>query len=102
MGLLVDKEPVIGEARWSWVSSSSSFKTWQETDYLIVDLPPGTGDAQLTMIQAVDISGAVIVTTPQAIAVQDAIRGVEMFKNWMYRSLDWLKIWPTYNFQMVP
>jgi ATP-binding protein involved in chromosome partitioning len=53
---------------------------WGELDVLIVDLPPGTGDAQLTMIQAVPISGAVIVTTPQKIAVLDAVRGVEMFK----------------------
>ena len=53
---------------------------WGELDVLIVDLPPGTGDAQLTMIQAVPISGAVIVTTPQKIAVLDAVRGVEMFR----------------------
>jgi len=52
---------------------------WAPLDYLIVDLPPGTGDAQLTMIQATPISGAVIVTTPQDIALLDAIRGLEMF-----------------------
>ena len=54
--------------------------SWAPLDYLIVDLPPGTGDAQLTMIQAVPISGSVIVTTPQDVALLDAVRGVEMFR----------------------
>ncbi len=53
---------------------------WAPLDYLIVDLPPGTGDAQLTMIQAVPISGSIIVTTPQDVALLDAVRGVEMFR----------------------
>jgi ATP-binding protein involved in chromosome partitioning len=53
---------------------------WGELDVLIVDLPPGTGDAQLTMIQTVPISGAVIVTTPQQVAVIDAVRAIEMFR----------------------
>jgi ATP-binding protein involved in chromosome partitioning len=53
---------------------------WGETDYLVVDLPPGTGDAQLTMIQATPISGALIVTTPQDLALLDAERGVAMFE----------------------
>ncbi|MBX2798527.1 MAG: Mrp/NBP35 family ATP-binding protein [Myxococcales bacterium] len=46
---------------------------------MIIDLPPGTGDAQLTLIQAVDLSGAVIVTTPQTVALADAVRGISMF-----------------------
>lgn len=54
---------------------------WAPLDVLVIDLPPGTGDAQLTMIQAVDLSGSVIVTTPQDVAVLDAIRGVEMFRS---------------------
>ncbi|MCS7292403.1 MAG: Mrp/NBP35 family ATP-binding protein [Gloeomargarita sp. SKYBB_i_bin120] len=53
---------------------------WGELDYLLVDLPPGTGDAQLTLAQAVPMAGAVIVTTPQKVAVADARRGLEMFR----------------------
>ena len=53
---------------------------WGELDYLIVDLPPGTGDIQLTLSQQVPLTGAVIVTTPQDIALMDARRGVKMFQ----------------------
>ena len=53
---------------------------WGELDYLIVDLPPGTGDAQLTIAQRVPLSGAVIVTTPQDIALIDARKGLAMFQ----------------------
>jgi ATP-binding protein involved in chromosome partitioning len=53
---------------------------WGELDYLIVDMPPGTGDAQLTMAQAVPMAGAVIVTTPQTVSLQDARRGLKMFQ----------------------
>jgi len=53
---------------------------WGPLDVLVIDLPPGTGDAQLTMIQGAPVSGAVIVTTPQDIALLDAVRGVEMFR----------------------
>jgi ATP-binding protein involved in chromosome partitioning len=53
---------------------------WGELDYLIVDLPPGTGDAQLSLVQATQVSGAVIVTTPQEVAVGDALRGGRMFE----------------------
>ena len=52
---------------------------WGELDYMIVDLPPGTGDAQLTLLQTVPVTGAVIVTTPQGVALEDARRGLEMF-----------------------
>jgi ATP-binding protein involved in chromosome partitioning len=53
---------------------------WGELDYLIVDMPPGTGDAQLTLAQAVPMAGAVIVTTPQQVALIDARRGLKMFQ----------------------
>jgi len=53
---------------------------WGELDFLLIDLPPGTGDIHLTMVQAVPITGAVIVSTPQNIALADAKRGVAMFK----------------------
>jgi len=53
---------------------------WGELDYLIVDLPPGTGDAQLTICQAVPLAGGVIVTTPQDVALLDSKKSVNMFK----------------------
>ncbi|MGH9806870.1 MAG: iron-sulfur cluster carrier protein ApbC [Terriglobia bacterium] len=53
---------------------------WRELDYLIVDLPPGTGDIQLTLAQKVPVTGAVIVTTPQDIALIDARKGLKMFE----------------------
>ena len=52
---------------------------WGELDYLVVDLPPGTGDTQLTLLQTVPVTGAVIVTTPQTVAVDDARKGLRMF-----------------------
>jgi ATP-binding protein involved in chromosome partitioning len=53
---------------------------WNDLDYLVIDMPPGTGDIQLTLAQKVPVSGSVIVTTPQDLALLDARKGVEMFR----------------------
>jgi ATP-binding protein involved in chromosome partitioning len=53
---------------------------WGELDYLIVDLPPGTGDVQLSLIQMVPLTGAVLVTTPSAVALADVRKAIEMFR----------------------
>src|SRR5829696_2220972 len=53
---------------------------WGQLDYFIVDMPPGTGDAQLSLVQSTNVHGAVIVTTPQEVSVGDALRGVRMFE----------------------
>jgi ATP-binding protein involved in chromosome partitioning len=53
---------------------------WGDLDYLVIDLPPGTGDVQLTLAQKIPISGAVIVTTPQQVALADAVKGLKMFQ----------------------
>jgi ATP-binding protein involved in chromosome partitioning len=53
---------------------------WGDLDFMVIDLPPGTGDAQLTLTQALRLSGAVIVTTPQEVSLIDARKGLEMFR----------------------
>jgi ATP-binding protein involved in chromosome partitioning len=53
---------------------------WGELDYLVIDLPPGTGDAQLTLAQVLPLSGAIIVTQPMQVAALDALRGLKMFE----------------------
>lgn len=53
---------------------------WGELDYLVIDLPPGTGDAQLSLAQSISVSGGVIVTLPQQVSLEDARRGLEMFR----------------------
>ena len=82
MGYLVtDKTPMV----WRGPMVSGALQQmlnqtlWQDLDYLIIDLPPGTGDIQLTLSQQVPVNGAVIVTTPQDIALADAVKATEMF-----------------------
>jgi ATP-binding protein involved in chromosome partitioning len=53
---------------------------WGELDYLLIDLPPGTGDVQLTLIQTVAVTGAVVVTTPSTVALADVRKAIEMFR----------------------
>lgn len=83
MGFLIDKDqPVIwrGPMLNGIIRQFLYQADWGELDYLIVDLPPGTGDAQLTMAQAVPMAGAVIVTTPQTVALLDSRKGLKMFQ----------------------
>ena len=83
IGFMVSEDtPMI----WRGPMVASTIKTfvnkvlWDNIDFLIIDMPPGTGDALLTFSQEIDIDGAVIVTTPQDIAIIDVKRGIEMFK----------------------
>ena len=83
MGFLVDEDaPMIwrGPMVQSAIQQMLNDVEWGELDYLIVDLPPGTGDAQLTMAQRVPLAGAVIVSTPQDIALLDARKALNMFR----------------------
>jgi ATP-binding protein involved in chromosome partitioning len=83
MGFWVDPEkPVIwrGPMVHKYLTVFLTQINWGDLDFLIVDLPPGTGDAQLTMTQTVPLSGAVIVTTPQDVSLIDARKGLEMFR----------------------
>ena len=54
---------------------------WGELDYLLIDLPPGTGDIHLTMVQAVPVTGAIAISTPQEISMIDVVKGISMFQN---------------------
>jgi ATP-binding protein involved in chromosome partitioning len=83
IGFMVSEEtPMI----WRGPMVANTIKTftnkvlWDNVDFLIIDMPPGTGDALLTFSQEIDIDGAIIVTTPQDIAIIDVKRGIEMFK----------------------
>lgn len=67
---------------------------WHDLDYLFIDMPPGTGDIQLTLAQKVPVTGSVIVTTPQDLALIDAKKGIEMFNKVNIPVLGLLKIWP--------
>jgi ATP-binding protein involved in chromosome partitioning len=84
MGFLVkDDQPVVwrGPLLDRVIRQFLTDADWGELDYLIVDLPPGTGDAQLTIVQATPVVGAVIVTTPQDVALLDSRKGLAMFTN---------------------
>ena len=83
IGLLIDPEqpmvwrgPMVTQALMQLLNETR----WQDVDYLVVDMPPGTGDIQLTLAQQVPVTGAVIVTTPQDIALLDARKGLKMFQ----------------------
>ena len=83
IGFLIDEEtPVIwrGPIVGSIVKQFLDETSWGELDYLIIDLPPGTGDAQLTLTQSASITGALMVTTPSELSVADAIKGMQMFR----------------------
>ncbi len=83
IGFMIDDEtpmiwrgPMVTQALEQLLSDTN----WKDLDYLVIDLPPGTGDVQLTLAQKVPVSGAVIVTTPQDIALLDARKGLKMFE----------------------
>ena len=83
IGFLIDEEtpmiwrgPMVTQALEQLLNDTK----WRDLDYLIIDLPPGTGDTQLTLAQKVPVSGAIIVTTPQDIALLDARKGLKMFE----------------------
>ena len=83
MGLLIDEhQPVIWRGPMlNGIIRQFLYQTeWGERDVLVVDLPPGTGDAQLSLAQAVPMAGVIIVTTPQLVSLQDARRGLAMFR----------------------
>jgi ATP-binding protein involved in chromosome partitioning len=83
MGMLVDDRQAIVWRGPMVTSALRQFVTdciWGRLDYLILDMPPGTGDVHLTMIQTVNVTGAVIVTTPQEVALADARKGLAMFR----------------------
>ncbi|MBX4377549.1 Mrp/NBP35 family ATP-binding protein, partial [Mycobacterium tuberculosis] len=83
IGFLVDEEtPMIwrGPMVMSALTQMLREVQWGDLDVLVVDMPPGTGDAQLTMAQQVPLAGAVIVSTPQDLALIDARKGLNMFK----------------------
>jgi ATP-binding protein involved in chromosome partitioning len=83
IGFLIDEEqpmiwrgPMVTQALTQLLNETA----WRDLDYLVIDLPPGTGDIQLTLSQKIPVTGAVIVTTPQDIALLDARKGLRMFE----------------------
>ena len=84
IGFLVDPDKALA---WRGPMASGALKQlatetwWGEIDYLVVDMPPGTGDVQLTLAQTLPVTGAIIVSTPQQVALADAVPGVELFRH---------------------
>ena len=82
IGLLVDEKNAVV---WRGPMASSAIRQfitdvyWDELDYLVIDMPPGTGDIHLTMMQTAPVTGVVVVTTPQDVALADAKKGIAMF-----------------------
>ncbi|HTL06844.1 MAG TPA: Mrp/NBP35 family ATP-binding protein, partial [Chitinophagaceae bacterium] len=82
IGLLVDEKSAVV---WRGPMASSAIRQfvtdvfWDELDYLVIDMPPGTGDIHLTVLQTIPVTGAIIVTTPQDVALADAKKGIAMF-----------------------
>lgn len=83
IGFLVDKESAV---LWRGSMASNALKQliteadWGELDYFLLDLPPGTSDIHLTVVQTIPLTGAVVVTTPQQVALADALKGISMFQ----------------------
>ena len=83
LGFLIEKDqPAIwrGPIVMKLINQFLKDVDWGQLDYFIVDMPPGTGDAQLSLVQSTHVSGALVVTTPQLVATGDALRGVKMFE----------------------
>lgn len=84
IGFLVDKNKAVV---WRGTMASNALKQlitdawWGDLDYLIIDMPPGTSDIHLTLVQTLDLTGAIVVSTPQEVALADARKGIEMFRN---------------------
>ena len=84
IGFLVDKEKAV---LWRGGMASNALKQliteahWGELDYFIIDMPPGTSDIHLTLVQTLAITGAIVVTTPQEVALADARKGISMFRS---------------------
>ena len=84
IGYFVDPEQAV---LWRGAMASNALKQliadadWGELDYFIIDMPPGTSDIHLTLVQTLGITGAVVVSTPQEVALADARKGIDMFRN---------------------